>query len=229
MKKIILLILTVLSISSAKLIGQTCPLYSTTNYTFSSNINPIGLVSNDFNNDGKKDLVVSLYDQISSTNYFGVYIQTSGNNFNTYTLSGCCGVFSDDYNADGKNDILSAGGTLLGTGTGSFTGIANNLLGLNLANNMVDFDNDGKLDILASYYTGIVTNFYFCKGLSNGTFSNTLTYTSTAVGEYMIGCNLNNDANKDLIVNFQTSRPRDINICAAVGNLNQYELIRDNL
>jgi len=35
---------------------------------------------------------------------------------------------------------------------------------------------------------------------------------------------VNIDANKDLIVNFQTSRPRDINICAAVGNLNQYEL-----
>jgi len=42
---------------------------------------------------------------------------------------------------------------------------------------------------------------------------------------YDLGWNgVNIDANKDLIKNFQTSRPRDINICAAVGNLNQYEL-----
>jgi FkbM family methyltransferase len=42
---------------------------------------------------------------------------------------------------------------------------------------------------------------------------------------YDLGWNgVNIDANKDLIANFQTSRPRDINICAAVGNLNQYKL-----
>jgi Methyltransferase FkbM domain len=35
---------------------------------------------------------------------------------------------------------------------------------------------------------------------------------------------VNIDANKDLIANFQKSRPRDTNICAAVGSLNQYEL-----
>lgn len=35
---------------------------------------------------------------------------------------------------------------------------------------------------------------------------------------------VNVDANKDLIANFQKDRPRDVNICAAVGQLNQYEL-----
>jgi hypothetical protein len=42
---------------------------------------------------------------------------------------------------------------------------------------------------------------------------------------YDLGWNgVNIDANKDLIANFQASRPRDINICAAIGSLDQYEL-----
>jgi hypothetical protein len=35
---------------------------------------------------------------------------------------------------------------------------------------------------------------------------------------------VNVDANKDLITNFNVKRTRDVNICAAVGLLNQYEL-----
>lgn len=178
--------------------AQNCPIYSTTNYTY-SNPSPYAIVSNDFNNDGKKDLVAAL------SSYFMVYLQTSANSFNTYTVpGGGLQLFSEDLNNDGHKDILS-NTTFLGTGTGSFTSMTNNLAGLTLGNALYDFDNDGKLDIIGSAYYPPAMNIYFCKGNGNGTFSTSLTFTSNAYGEGIIGCNLNNDNNKDLVLFTSTS------------------------
>lgn len=185
---------------SLQCFSQNCPLLTLSNYSYTYNEEPTNIVANDFNNDGKKDLVVSFFSYNNFSPYMSVFLQTTANSFNTYTLAGSGGGLSADLNGDNNNDIVGSNMTFLGTGTGSFTSVSNNITGTTLSNSLVDLDNDGKLDLVSSNYNGFITNIYFCKGLGNGTFSATITFTTNASSENIVACNLDGNANKDILL-----------------------------
>ena len=102
------------------------------------------------------------------------------------------GSFTADFNGDGKADLLSANGTLLGNGDGTFkpgTPVSGNPLAV------ADFDGDGKPDILEQG-TGTLLVLL---GNGDGTFQAPLSTPSGASLTAIVAADLNGDGKADVI------------------------------
>ncbi|PBQ32256.1 hypothetical protein CNR22_10895 [Sphingobacteriaceae bacterium] len=192
--------------------------------SFSLPYEPTALLINDFNSDGKNDLVVTSNVTPSVSILFGN--GTGGfSSINHYSLAlPATQLVSGDFNNNGTLDIyLITGGNsyfMKGSGTGGFT--ITPTFSLDCGSLKVeDINSDNKLDLVYSD----LTSSKLCVRMGNGnfTFSSVTTYSVnkikggssiTAVGPVEIA-DFNKDGNKDIAV-----LSDDMNISVFLGAAN---------
>jgi hypothetical protein len=174
-------------------------------------------VIDDFNGDGKKDIVVASSNSPVSSNPSIEYLNFfAGNGDGTfqpakvYTVTPPSGIvsvpyfglISADLRGSGHKDLItSAGIVLFGNGDGTFTQSAtaafpDSASTSNYGPNVVagDFNKDGKLDLAVD--NGATISIY--QGNGDGTFTPTLSYAAYSNVGYLVAQDIDGDGNLDL-------------------------------
>jgi hypothetical protein len=166
-------------------------------------------VIDDFNGDGKLDVVVAVNGYGSGTNSSGVLTFFPGNGDGTFgtpktlalTTRAAENLVSGDFNGDGKKDVASGTGSMfLGNGDGTFQLVSTPIFGsaqvgssqLQVAAG--DFNKDGKLDLAASNGNQV----YVVLGKGDGTFTSGNVYAGIGNHGYITATDLDGDGNLDL-------------------------------
>jgi hypothetical protein len=187
---------------------------------FNTGLTPIGMITGDFNHDGKLDLVTVNFDGNNITVLLGKGDGTFEPAVNYASGSGPTSVASGDFNGDGILDLavaIQSSGSgnvsiLLGNGDGTFQSPLNFSTGPGSGSIAVgDFNGDGKLDLVTTNRGGNVVAVLLGNG--DGSFQAALNYSagffpsSVAVGDF------NGDGKLDLVVTNATN-----NISVLLGN-----------
>ena len=185
-------------------------------------LSPLGMVTVDFNRDGKLDLVVAN----SASNTISVSLGNGNGTFRGHvdyaTGNGPASVAVGDFNGDGKLDLVVGGDfagidILLGNGDGTFQTAANYSVpccAFSLA--VGDFNEDGKLDLVAVINNDRAVSVLLGNG--DGTFQPALNYpaglnpATVAVGDF------NRDGHLDLAVANGAATNASPNISVLLGN-----------
>ena len=174
--------------------------------TYSVGTLPVGIVTSDFNGDGKLDLAVLNDGTIS------ILLGNGDGTFQaqvTYPAAGSedglefqsPSLLLGDFNGDGKVDLVSSGSdvfaVLLSNGDGTFRPApASNCSSCGGgAVGVGDFNGDGELDLVVT--GGLTTNILL--GHGDGTFYLNATYTN-GVGTGVAVADLNGDGKPDLVI-----------------------------
>ncbi len=180
------------------------------NYTVGSN--PDFVASADFNGDGKRDLVVSSYNDSS----LSILLGNGNGTFQTASTIALGAapdfVTTGDVNGDGTVDLITASydsnvvGVLLGNGNGTFQSAVSYAAGTGpRAVVLGDFTGDGKLDIaVAKSFDSTLT---ILKNNGNGTFQAPLNSSLSFVPNDLVTGDFNGDGKLDLAsVDFSTDQ-----------------------
>lgn len=182
MKKTHLLFFTIFTFALLKVGAQNCS-YSELTYTTSGF--PTYMLSGDFNNDGKADLIQESGIPFSIT----AYLQMPGNTFSTVTTITSTSQYLlvvNDFNNDGNDDVLLTGGILYaGLGNGIFSATTTNLYFSNSSfNNPInpiaissDVNNDGMQDVISMVNAVPISSLSINLGMGNGNFGSSISYT----------------------------------------------------
>jgi hypothetical protein len=160
---------------------------------------PQGIVTADFNLDGKLDLAVA--NTLSST--VGIYLGNGDGTFQaamTMPVSDPIYMREGDFNGDGKPDIVVSAGTetvlLLGNSDGTFQP-PQSILDVEGSIAIADINNDGDLDVAVSE-RGLA---HVALGNGDGTFRTEHTFfIGTLLSTQLVFANLNRDHHPDLVV-----------------------------
>jgi flagellin len=160
----------------------------------------------DFNGDGILDIVEATTED--ATNYSGVaiYLGNANGTFKTpdwydANTSFAYSIAVGDVNNDGRKDVVvgtQVGPTVfLQLPSGKLSSSSINLAGSNGDSVLVDFNNDGKLDIATAGTTGLSVNL----GNGNGTFKSAATYANSSMA--LQSGDINGDGFADLVTGDQ--------------------------
>ncbi len=170
----------------------------------------MGIVSADFNLDGKPDLATVNND----SNSVSILLNSgSGSFLQPFALS----VFTDpvtivkgDFNNDGKTDIATLSGgwdkisILLGIGNGSFNPpVFFSTAAFARSMDAADFNKDGNLDLVTCTSSGTPVNVSIYLGTGTGTIGSAISYTfSTSIYTYLgiVAADFNKDNNPDVSI-----------------------------
>ena len=167
---------------------------------------PNSAIIDDFNGDGKLDVVVPIQ---SASSAAGVVTFLPGKGDGTFGVAKTLAIpaytnnlASGDFNGDGKKDMVGGtGAVFLGNGDGSFqlqsTPAFSSLDADSSETGFLatgDFNKDGKLDLAAG--TGISINIFLGNG--NGTFTPGMVYAGIDNHGYLAATDLDGDGNLDL-------------------------------
>ena len=184
-----------------------------TNYTLPGQ-NPLSAVIDDFNGDGKPDIVVSSWSYATgSSPYYLSFLKGNGDGTfqapQSVTLTPPAnlqqpyfGLISTDLRDNGKRDLVSSSGVVLfGNGDGTFTQSSTQAFpgesgtsefGPNVA--AADFNKDGKMDLAVDNGPSISVFL----GNGDGTFNAAGSYASIDNTGYLTATDLDGDGNPDL-------------------------------
>ena len=185
---------------------------------------PQGLVTADFNSDGKSDIAVAN----KASNNVSILLSNGDGTFTTKSTpsagSGANWPATGDFNEDGKVDLAvansgstGAGGIsiLLGNGDGTFTLKSSPNTGSGPSSVVAgDFNGDGHLDLSVSNQAdGTVT---ILLGAGDGTFSSGNTLTVGAHPEVIVAGDFNEDGTLDLAVT--NKNDGSVSVLLGIGN-----------
>jgi len=166
---------------------------------------PNGIVSGDFNGDGKIDLAVTN----SGSNTVSIFLGTGTGTFAApvnYTVGSFPrNLVVTDLNNDGKADLVvvnvssNSVSLLLGNGDGTFAAAVNYPVGNGTEGVTAgDFNGDGNIDLaVSSYYSN---NVSILLGNGNGTLQTPVNYPVNGTSLSLISADLNGDGKLDLVV-----------------------------
>jgi hypothetical protein len=181
---------------------------------------PYGVVTADFNGDGKLDLATANYNSNDVSTLLGNGDGTfqAARNYATGAYPGC--IAAGDFNRDGKLDLVTADGyygdgelrVLLGNGDGSFQWVGSSLSGGYTPQGLAvgDFNADGNLDVAVSTFLSnwAGDNDYgavvVLLGDGNGFFAGSDylpisgSFTSSSVASSVVTADFNGDGYADL-------------------------------
>lgn len=182
-----------------------------------------GLLSGDYNLDGKIDLVAVPY--FENGDSFTVLTNngdgTFGSESDYLAATDATAVVTGDFNGDGIPDLAvsdySSHGQIsvyLGQGNGKFSApLLSAAAFLPSAVVTGDFNHDGKLD-LATLGNGNFASIFL--GLGTGKFAKAVSYATGATPSAIAAADLNKDGNLDLVI----SDSGDSNVTVLLGNSN---------
>jgi len=198
MKKLLFLLAFILI---GQLHAQSC-FFGTTTFTVGNNNAPYTIASEDFNGDGKKDLVAIS----GNSNTVSILLGNGAGNFgaaSSFTVNGVSSVCSADFDGDGKKDLAvgtqDSVAVLLGTGSGSFGSPLKFAVGTNPgAIISADFNEDGIFDLATANYA--TNNVSILLGLGGGIFGTALNHAVGTAPSSLISMDLNANGHLDLAV-----------------------------
>jgi hypothetical protein len=165
----------------------------------------------DYNGDGKKDLI---YNDVLNSRV-GVFTGNGNGTFNTSISSYSLGtarpdkIITAELDGDAGVEILAVNAAssrltaFLGNGNGTFETSSTALITLvggaaeTLDIEAADFDNDGKIDVAASFTNRAYVAML--KGNGNGTFASAVTSSVSAAGTELEVSDINGDGLQDLV------------------------------
>ena len=165
---------------------------------------PAGIVSGDFNRDGKPDIIVSNSGSSNISVFLGIGNGSFRSRRDFVAGSQPQALASGDFNADGKLDVAVVDGRsnsvliLLGNGDGTFLPAISTPVAGPTALAVSDFDGDGKLDLAVG--SAVSNSVQILSGRGNGLFFLTrsvsvgLNPVSLALGDF------NSDGRTDIAV-----------------------------
>jgi hypothetical protein len=163
--------------------------------SFAVGIKPFGIVSADFDKDGKQDLATANF----NSNNVSILLGSGNGNFSAAThfpVGTAPGwIIVADFNGDNNLDLANTNffsddvSILLGTGTGTFANAVNYTTGNSTAPKQLiskDFNMDGKLDLVVTDASSN-NQLSVLLGTGTGSFSAPMNFTVVPMGDNPIG------------------------------------------
>lgn len=201
--------------------GATTPEFLTAP-TFAAGLSPVGIVSADFNGDGRQDVAVANMVAKRAGHVNLLYGNGSGGfglPKGSPKMAAPTGIATGDFNGDGRPDIVVSHGVdqggfdILLNRNGRFDTSTYVAGGTNAQSISVgDFNQDGRTDVVLADSGGLIVFL----GHGNGTFSNGEVLASGTQFLQVMAQDINHDGKLDLVA----ATPSSIQVFLSLGNGN---------